>query len=85
MCLAFNVQDLVHWFYDSVYQCVYFSACMLQQDVPNYEKIIEHCDNALELSQGNVKALYRKGVASYHLRKYDDALNFLQQSRQNGL
>lgn len=57
---------------------------MLQQEDPNYEKIIEHCDNALEVSHGNVKALYRKGVASYHLKNFDDALNLLLQSGQNG-
>ena len=63
---------------------VFFSACMLQQEEPNYEKIIEHCNNVLGVSEGNVKALYRKGVALYHLKNYEDALDYLQQCGQNG-
>lgn len=62
----------------------FFSACMLQQEEPNYEKIIEHCNNVLGVSEGNMKALFRKGVALYHLKNYEDALDFLQQSGQNG-
>ncbi|XP_071161477.1 tetratricopeptide repeat protein 9C-like [Mytilus edulis] len=59
------------------------AACMLQQEEPSYEKIVEHCNNVLEASKGNVKALYRKGVACYHLKNYEEALEYLQQSKQN--
>lgn len=54
------------------------AACLLQQGEPNYKRISEYCDNVLEISPENVKASYRKGVALYHLGKYDDAEEILK-------
>ena len=50
-----------------------FSACLLQQEKPSYTKIITYCENVLEITPDNVKAMYRKGVALYHLKNYESA------------
>ncbi|XP_064602899.1 tetratricopeptide repeat protein 9C-like [Liolophura sinensis] len=58
------------------------AACILQQEKPNYEKVVMYCDNVLELSPSNVKAMYRRGVAYYHLHNYDKAHTCLRQARE---
>jgi len=67
-----------HWScFDGIF-C--FTACLLQTDNPSYEKVKLYCDNVLEVAPNNVKALYRRGVAAYHLRSPDDALIYLKQA-----
>ena len=48
---------------------------------PAYEKVLQYCDEVLQLSPCNVKALYRKGVALYNLSRLDDALEELVKAR----
>lgn len=65
-----------------VFTFVFTSACILQQEKPNYEKVVKYCDNVLELSPSNVKAMYRRGVAYYHLHDYDKAHTCLIQAKE---
>ena len=47
---------------------------MLARGSPiNYEKIAQHCEKALELDPGNVKAIFRLGTALYHLGNLEKA------------
>ncbi|XP_064622854.1 tetratricopeptide repeat protein 9C-like isoform X2 [Lineus longissimus] len=57
------------------------AACMLQQENPNYGRIVSHCESSLALSPNNLKATYRKGVAQYYLRDYDSSMDTLKSAR----
>lgn len=56
------------------------AACLLQLSEPSYSRVLECCDKALELSPSNAKALFRKGVALYHLQKPEECLKILQKA-----
>ncbi|XP_062604773.1 tetratricopeptide repeat protein 9C-like [Saccostrea cucullata] len=58
------------------------AACLLQEKEPNYSKIVEYCDEVLQVSPGNIKAQHRKGVALYHLKKYEESMSTLQKADQ---
>ena len=47
-----------------------------------YEKVLQYCDEVLQLSPNSVKAMYRKGVALYNLSRLDDALEELLKAQQ---
>ncbi|XP_060076478.1 tetratricopeptide repeat protein 9C-like [Ylistrum balloti] len=49
------------------------AACLLHQENPNYRKVLEYCGQVLEDRPSNNKAKYRKGVALYHLKQFDEA------------
>ncbi|XP_070571373.1 tetratricopeptide repeat protein 9C-like [Ptychodera flava] len=57
------------------------AACLLQVSNPNYEKIIHYCDCVLSQQPDNVKALYRRGMALYHTKAYDDSRDCLLQAK----
>ncbi|ESO87701.1 hypothetical protein LOTGIDRAFT_68631, partial [Lottia gigantea] len=54
------------------------AASLLKQDSPNYEKIIEYCDQVLEGEPTNEKALFRKSTALNKLGKFDDTIRTLE-------
>ncbi|XP_069115064.1 tetratricopeptide repeat protein 9C-like [Argopecten irradians] len=54
------------------------AACLLHQENTNYNKVLEYCDQVLSDRPANNKARHRKGVALYHLKKYDEAHAILQ-------
>ncbi|XP_060575279.1 tetratricopeptide repeat protein 9C-like [Ruditapes philippinarum] len=56
------------------------AACLLQQPNPNYTKIIEYCDNVIELTPNNVKAYYRRGLGYCNLENYEKALESFDQA-----
>uniref|UniRef100_A0A0B6XYW8 peptidylprolyl isomerase n=1 Tax=Arion vulgaris TaxID=1028688 RepID=A0A0B6XYW8_9EUPU len=56
------------------------AACMLKDSEPKYERIIQHCNTALEASPNNVKALFRKGTSQYALRDYQEALKTFEKA-----
>jgi len=56
------------------------AACMLKEPNPKYDRIIEHCNKALEASPNNVKALFRKGSAQYALQDYEEALRTFEKA-----
>ncbi|XP_055879244.1 tetratricopeptide repeat protein 9C-like [Biomphalaria glabrata] len=57
------------------------AACMLKASAPKYERIIEHCNFALDASPNNIKALYRKGTSLYAIGDYDGALSAFQMAK----
>ncbi|KAM5237121.1 tetratricopeptide repeat protein 9B [Ctenodactylus gundi] len=57
------------------------TACLLQSELVNYERVREYCLKVLEKQQGNFKATYRAGIAFYHLGDYPRALRYLQEAR----
>ncbi|XP_072485345.1 tetratricopeptide repeat protein 9A [Notamacropus eugenii] len=57
------------------------AACLLQAELVNYERVKEYCLKVLKKEGENVKALYRSGVAFYHLGDYDKALYYLKEAR----
>ncbi|XP_044304407.1 tetratricopeptide repeat protein 9C [Varanus komodoensis] len=52
------------------------AACLLQMEPVNYDRVKEYSLKVLERQPDNTKALYRAGVAFYHLRDYDKARHF---------
>ena len=55
-------------------------ACLLKEEEPKYDRILELCDKALEACPSNVKALFRKGTSLYAIGDYDKALATLQKA-----
>lgn len=58
------------------------SACLLKLPDPNYEKVLEYCSKVLELDLGNVKTHFRRGLALYNLKKYEEALESFHQAEK---
>uniref|UniRef100_A0A4W3K0X0 Uncharacterized protein n=1 Tax=Callorhinchus milii TaxID=7868 RepID=A0A4W3K0X0_CALMI len=56
-------------------------SCLLQAELVNYERVKEYCLKVLKKERDNFKALYRSGVAYYHLGDYDKALHYLKEAR----
>ena len=59
--------------------CV-FSACLLQVPDPSYAKVVQYCDQVLQVNPSNTKALFRKGRALYHQKDIDCALRVLKEA-----
>ncbi|KAF5882469.1 tetratricopeptide repeat protein 9A-like, partial [Clarias magur] len=57
-------------------------SCLLQMELVNYERVKEYCLKVLRKEGENFKALYRSGVAYYHLGDYNSALHYLQESHK---
>ncbi|XP_003467960.2 tetratricopeptide repeat protein 9C isoform X1 [Cavia porcellus] len=49
------------------------AACLLQMEPVNYERVREYSQKVLRRQPDNAKALYRAGVASFHLQDYEQA------------
>ncbi|XP_077606778.1 tetratricopeptide repeat protein 9A [Crocuta crocuta] len=60
---------------------VLVQTCLLQAELVNYERVKEYCLKVLKKEGENFKALYRSGVAFYHLGDYDKALYYLKEAR----
>lgn len=58
------------------------SACLLQMELVNYERVKEYCLKVLHKEGKNFKALYRSGVAYYHLGDFQKALYYLKESHK---
>ncbi|XP_060113788.1 tetratricopeptide repeat protein 9B [Heteronotia binoei] len=61
------------------YNCL--TACLLQSELVNYERVRDYCLKVLAKEKSDFKATYRAGVAFYHLGDYDNALLYLRQAR----
>ena len=70
--------SIMHIYYIFCLKYSSCSACLLQPEKPNYTKVLQYCDNVIEISPDNVKALYRRGVAMYHLKRPEEALDTLK-------
>ncbi|KAM8921630.1 tetratricopeptide repeat protein 9A [Pelodytes ibericus] len=57
------------------------AACLLQAELVNYERVKDYCLKVLNKEGENFKALYRSGVAFYHLGDYNKALYYLKEAR----
>ncbi|XP_053329333.1 tetratricopeptide repeat protein 9B [Spea bombifrons] len=57
------------------------TACLLQSELVNYERVKEYCLKVLERQKSNFKATYRAGIAFYHLGDYGSALRYLKEAR----
>ncbi|CAG9315939.1 unnamed protein product [Blepharisma stoltei] len=57
------------------------SACYLKMKV-NYENVIIHCSDVLNVDPGNPKALYRRGVAHTELSNFEEASRDLKEARR---
>lgn len=69
-----------HW-WDSFCLCLHV-ACLLQMELVNYERVKEYCLKVLRKEGENFKALYRSGVAYYHLGDFNKALHYLKESHK---
>ncbi|KAL2098734.1 hypothetical protein ACEWY4_005214 [Coilia grayii] len=58
------------------------AACLLQMELVNYERVKEYCLKVLRKEGENFKALYRSGVAYYHLGDFNKALYYLKESHK---
>ncbi|XP_078284165.1 tetratricopeptide repeat protein 9C [Rhinoraja longicauda] len=53
------------------------AACLLRAERVNYERVRDYSQKVLSRQGDNSKALYRAGVALYHIGDYDQALHHL--------
>jgi len=51
-------------------------------ELVNYERVKEYCLKVLHKEGKNFKALYRSGVAYYHLGDFQKALYYLKESNK---
>ncbi|XP_038864704.1 tetratricopeptide repeat protein 9A-like [Salvelinus namaycush] len=58
------------------------AACLLQMELVNYERVKEYCLKVLRKEGDHFKALYRSGVAYYHLGDFHKALHYLKESHK---
>lgn len=57
------------------------SACLLQSELVNYERVKEYCLKVLSHQRDHFKAMYRAGIAFYHLGDYECALRYLRDAK----
>lgn len=57
------------------------AACLLQSELVNYERVKEYCLKVLGHQRDHFKAMYRAGIACYHLGDYECALRYLRDAK----
>ncbi|RVE64878.1 hypothetical protein OJAV_G00130290 [Oryzias javanicus] len=57
------------------------TACLLQSELVNYERVKEYCLKILSHQRDHFKAMYRAGIAFYHLGDYECALRYLRDAK----
>lgn len=57
------------------------AACLLQSELVNYERVKEYCLKVLSHQRDHFKAMYRAGIAFYHLGDYECALRYLREAK----
>ncbi|KAI9538684.1 hypothetical protein NQZ68_012337 [Dissostichus eleginoides] len=57
------------------------SSCLLQSELVNYERVKEYCLKVLSHQRDHFKAMYRAGIAFYHLGDYECALRYLRDAK----
>lgn len=65
---------------NTVCVCV-LAACLLQSELVNYERVKEYCLKVLSHQRDHFKAMYRAGIAFYHLGDYECALRYLRDAK----
>ncbi|CAL8332680.1 unnamed protein product [Boreogadus saida] len=61
--------------------CLPGRACLLQSELVNYERVKEYCLKVLDHQRDHFKAMYRAGIACYHLGDYELALRYLRDAK----
>ncbi|TNN80437.1 Tetratricopeptide repeat protein 9B [Liparis tanakae] len=56
-------------------------ACLLQSELVNYERVKDYCLKVLSHRRDHFKAMYRAGIAFYHLGDYECALRYLRDAK----
>uniref|UniRef100_A0A673H5I7 Tetratricopeptide repeat protein 9C-like n=1 Tax=Sinocyclocheilus rhinocerous TaxID=307959 RepID=A0A673H5I7_9TELE len=56
------------------------TACLLQRELVDYARVLEQCLKVLQWRSGDIKALYRAGVASLELGDAQTARHYLTQA-----
>lgn len=59
----------------------FLAACLLQSELVNYERVKEYCLKVLSHQRDHFKAMYRAGIAFYHLGDYECALRYLREAK----
>uniref|UniRef100_A0A3B3USV3 Tetratricopeptide repeat domain 9B n=1 Tax=Poecilia latipinna TaxID=48699 RepID=A0A3B3USV3_9TELE len=62
-------------------ECYDSLTCLLQSDLVNYERVKEYCLKVLSHQRDHFKAMYRAGIAFYHLGDYECALRYLRDAK----
>ncbi|XP_078287234.1 tetratricopeptide repeat protein 9A-like [Rhinoraja longicauda] len=57
------------------------AACLLQSELVNYERVKDYCLKILGKHKDNFKAMYRAGIAFYHLGDCENALQYLKEAK----
>lgn len=65
----------------SVFFFIRPAACLLQSELVNYERVKEYCLKVLSHQRDHFKAMYRAGIAFYHLGDYECALRYLRDAK----
>lgn len=60
---------------------LFLAACLLQSELVNYERVKEYCLKVLSHQRDHFKAMYRAGIAFYHLGDYECALRYLREAK----
>ncbi|KAL7870809.1 hypothetical protein SRHO_G00083060 [Serrasalmus rhombeus] len=60
---------------------IHIVSCLLQSELVNYERVKEYCLKVLGHQQDHFKAMYRAGIAFYHLGDYECALRYLRDAK----
>lgn len=69
----------MHWdcsLYNILY-CIYLSACLLQKQSVDYARVQEYSLRVLQWRPGDIKALYRAGVATLEMGDAQTAKQYL--------
>lgn len=53
----------------------------MQSELVNYERVKEYCLKVLSHQRDHFKAMYRAGIAFYHLGDYECALRYLREAK----
>jgi len=84
VCIKIHDNDCCQPINGLLYQ-LHVAACYLQTSKLGrsaYQEVVAECDHALNVNPSSIKALYRKGVALFHIRDYSDAIDVLTKASQ---
>jgi len=65
--------------YENMLKTLYLNKSLTSLKIQEYESVIKSADFILKIEHYNIKAMYRKGVAFYELKKLQDAYNLFKE------
>lgn len=84
VCFVLIIITIITNDYYKLYRNVFLlspPACLLQSELVNYERVKEYCLKVLSHQRDHFKAMYRAGIAFYHLGDYECALRYLRDAK----